>query len=159
MAVPRLPPPGSVRMKLMMRFVAISVWLYRRSGGRIGGTFAGAPVLLLEHIGRKSGRHRTVPVCYLSNGEDLVIAAARAGSDVNPAWWLNLQANPHTSVTIGSDRRAVTVRQATAAEKQELWPRLIALSGDYAVYQRRTGRDIPVVVLSPATESAGYIGQ
>jgi F420H(2)-dependent quinone reductase len=153
MAVPRLPPPGSIRLKLMMRFVAIGVWLYRRTGGRLAGKFAGAPVLLLDHVGRKSGRHRTVPVCYLSDGQDLVIAAARAGSDVSPAWWLNLQAQPRTSVTIGSDRREVTARQATAEEKQKLWPRLVELSGDYAVYQRRTRRDIPLVILSPATHA------
>ncbi len=154
MAAPKLPPPGSTRLKLMMRFVAISVWLYRRTGGRLAGKFAGAPVLLLDHVGRKSGRRRTVPVCYMIDGEDLVIAAARAGSEVDPAWWLNLQAHPHTSVMIGSDRREVIARQATAEEKQKLWPRMVELSGDYAVYQNRTERDIPVVVLSPAAHAS-----
>ena len=154
MAAPRLPPPGSIRLKLMMRFVAISVWLYRRTGGRVAGKFAGTPVLLLDHVGRKSARRRAVPVCYMLDGADLVIVAARAGSDVDPAWWLNLQAHPHTSVTIGSDRREVIARQATAEEKQALWPRLVELSGDYAVYQKRTERDIPVVILSPATQAS-----
>ena len=79
--------------------------LYRRSGGRLGNTVKGAPVLLLDHVGRKSGRARTAPVLYMREGEDLVIVGSRGGSDAMPAWWLNLQANPTTTVQIGTERR------------------------------------------------------
>ena len=110
----------------------------------------GRPVLLLDHVGRKSGRARTAPVLYMRDGEDLVVVALRGGSDAMPAWWLNLQANPATTVQIGTERRRVAVREANAEEKAELWPRLVEMYGDYEIYQRRTEREIPIVILSPA---------
>ncbi len=124
--------------------------LYRRSGGRLGGTLKGAPILLLDHVGRKSGQARTAPVLYLRNGDDLVVVASRGGSDATPAWWLNLQANPTTTVQVGGEHRRVLARQASAEEKAELWPRLVEMYGDFEIYQRRTDREIPVVILSPA---------
>jgi deazaflavin-dependent oxidoreductase (nitroreductase family) len=148
---PAVPPPGTFRAKLLNAGVAANVALYRRTSGRLGGKMKGAPVLLLDHIGRKSGQARTSPVLYLVDGENLVIVASRGGSDATPAWWLNLQAKPTTTVTVGSERRTVTARQATAEEKQSLWPRLVAMFSDFAAYQRRTERDIPVIILSPAT--------
>ena len=124
--------------------------LYRRSGGRLGNTLKGAPILLLEHVGRKSGQKRTAPVLYLRDGEDLVIVASRGGSDAMPAWWLNLQADPVTTVQVGSERRRVRAREASAQEKAALWPRLVEMYGDFEIYQHRTEREIPVVILSPA---------
>src|SRR3982074_2448359 len=108
---PPFPPPGSLRLKLTNAFINANVFLYRRSGGRISGKLKGAPVLLLDHVGRRSGQPRTSPVLYLEDGGDLVIVGSRAGSDATPAWWLNLQASPATSVQIGSERRAVVARQ------------------------------------------------
>src|SRR5215212_1711841 len=127
-----------------------NVKLYRLSGGKLGGKFSGAPVLLLDHIGRKTGRRRTTPVLYMPDGDDLIVVASRGGSDANPAWWLNLKANPQTTVQVGSERRRVVAREATPEEKQRLWPRLVDVYSDYEVYQRRTERQIPVIVLSPA---------
>jgi F420H(2)-dependent quinone reductase len=147
---PPMPPPGSLRAKVANAFINANVFLYRRSGGRIGGKFKGAPVLLLDHVGRKTGRARTSPVLYLEDGPNLVVVASRGGSDARPAWWLNLKANPETSVQIGAQRRTVVARQTTAEEKAVLWPRLVEMYGDYAIYQRRTDRDIPVIVLGPA---------
>jgi deazaflavin-dependent oxidoreductase (nitroreductase family) len=126
------------------------VVLYRRSGGRLGNSIKGAPVLLLEHVGRKSGRVRTAPLLYMRDGAGLVIVASRGGSDAMPAWWLNLQASPTTTVQIGTERRRVVARKASAEEKAELWPRLVDMYGDYEIYRRRTEREIPVVILSPA---------
>jgi F420H(2)-dependent quinone reductase len=125
-------------------------WLYRVSGGRLGGRLAGAPVLLLDHVGRRSGTARTTPLVYTRDGPDYVIVASRAGSDVDPAWWLNLKARPATSVRVGSERRAVVARQATPEEKARLWPRVCETYSDYAAYQRRTKREIPVIILTPA---------
>src|SRR5438105_13564802 len=145
---PPVPPPGSLRLKLANTFIDANVFLYRCSGGRLGGKVKGAPVLLLDHVGRKSGRARTSPVLYLEDGSNLVVVASRGGSDATPAWWLNLKASPETSAQIGSQRRAVVARQATTEEKAVLWPRLVEMYGDYARYQQRTDRDIAVTILS-----------
>jgi deazaflavin-dependent oxidoreductase (nitroreductase family) len=147
---PPFPSPGSLRLKLLNALTGANVKLYRLSGGRLGGKVSGAPVLLLDHIGRKTGRPRTTPVLYMPDGDNLIVVASRAGSDVDPAWWLNLKANPATTVQVGSERRRVVARQATPEEKQGLWPRLVDAYSDYAVYQRRTAREIPVIVLAPA---------
>jgi F420H(2)-dependent quinone reductase len=149
-ASPPVPPPGTLRAKVVNAFTTANVIVYRRSGGRLGGSLKGAPVLLLDHVGRKSGRARTSPLLYMRDGKDVVIVASRGGSDAMPAWWLNLQANPTTTVQIGTERRRVTAREASAEEKAELWPRLVEMYGDFEIYQRRTDREIPVVILSPA---------
>lgn len=150
MAPPPFPPPGSLRLKLVNAMTRANVVVYRLSGGRLGNTVKGAPVLLLDHVGRRSGQARTAPVLYMEDGSDLVVVASRGGSDATPAWWLNLRTNPATTVQTGSQRRNVVARQATAEEKQRLWPRLVDMYPDYAVYQRRTERDIPVIILTPA---------
>lgn len=147
---PPFPPPGSRRLKLVQALPNATVRLYRLTGGRLGGKVKGAPVLLLDHVGRKSGQARTAPVLYLEDGDDLVIVGSRGGSDATPAWWLNLQANPSTTVQVGSERREVVARQATPEEKAALWPRLVDMYENYAVYEARTEREMPVIILSPA---------
>jgi deazaflavin-dependent oxidoreductase (nitroreductase family) len=149
-ASPPVPPPGSLRLKLLNVMTRVQVVVYRRTGGRIGSMMKGAPVLLLDHVGRKSGQARTSPVLYLEDGDDLVIVASRGGSDATPAWWLNLKASPDTTVTVGPEHRRVHARQANGEEKTRLWPRLVEMFPDFAAYQRRTSRDIPVIILSPA---------
>jgi deazaflavin-dependent oxidoreductase (nitroreductase family) len=121
------------------------------TGGRLGGTMnkGKAPILLLDHVGRKSGKKRTAPVLYTTDGDDLVIVGSRGGSDAPPAWWLNLQANPDTTVQVKRDRRDVTAREATPEEHARNWPRLVEMYPDYDVYQTRTDRKIPVIILSP----------
>jgi deazaflavin-dependent oxidoreductase (nitroreductase family) len=147
----RNPAPGSIWIKIVNAATEANVWLYRRTGGRRGGKVKGAPVLLLEHVGRKSGRARTTPVLYLADGDDLVLVASKGGADKDPAWWLNLKSNPDTTVEIGREHRRVHAREATPDERRALWPRLVAMYGDFAVYQARTVREIPVVILSPGT--------
>ncbi len=149
-ASPAFPPPGTLKARMVNRFVAANTRLYRLTGGRIGNKVKGAPVLLLDHVGRKSGQVRTAPLLYLRDGTDLVIVASRGGSDATPAWWLNLQAHPVTTVQIGRERLPVTAREATAEEKARLWPRVVEMYPDYAVYQTRTERPIPVVILRPS---------
>ena len=144
------PKPGTRGFKLWNRITELNVRAYRATGGKIGGTFDGAPVLLLHHVGRKSGERRVTPLLYLADGEDLVIVASMGGTPKHPAWYLTLQADARTEVEVGRDRRQVVARTATAEEKERLWPRLVAMYGAYAVYQERTSREIPVVILSPA---------
>jgi F420H(2)-dependent quinone reductase len=149
-ASPPFPPPRTVRAKLVNVMVNGNVAIYRLSGGRLGNNVKGAPVLLLDHVGRKSGKRRTAPLLHLIDGDNVVIVASRGGSDAMPAWFFNVQANPATTIQIGKERRQVTARQASREEKAALWPRLVEMYPDYAVYQSRTAREIPVVILSPA---------
>jgi deazaflavin-dependent oxidoreductase (nitroreductase family) len=147
---PPVPPPGSLRLRVLNALTQLNTELYRLTGGRIGGRLRGAPVLLLEHVGRRSGKRRTTPLLYLRDGENLVIVASRGGSNVHPAWWLNLKASPRCTVQVGRERLVRTARQASADERAALWPRLVEMYPDYDAYQRRTSREIPVVILSPA---------
>jgi deazaflavin-dependent oxidoreductase (nitroreductase family) len=135
-----------------------NVWAYRLSGGRLGGRFwGGAPVLLLTTVGRRSGAPRTAPLLYLPDGENLVVVASKGGMSHHPLWYKNLEANPRVEVEVGSERRTMVSRRATAAEKAALWPRLVAMYPEYESYQVRTERDIPVVILSPAVDLPGSL--
>jgi deazaflavin-dependent oxidoreductase (nitroreductase family) len=133
----------------MAKVIGLNTFVYRRSGGRIGGTTGGAPILLLEHVGRKSGQRRTAPLCYATDGVDLVIVASAAGSEHDPAWWLNLKAAPRTMVTVGKENREVLAEEATGAERDRLWTLVTAVYPDYDVYRARTSRTIPVIALKP----------
>ena len=151
----KLPPWTPQQERVANVFIKImttlNVWVFRLSGGRLGSRFArGAPVCLVTMKGRKSGESRTVALIYLADGANVVIVASKGGMAKHPIWYLNLVANPRCEVEIGSERRAMTARTATAAEKQSLWPRLVAVYRDYDDYQARTERDIPVVILEPA---------
>lgn len=123
--------------------------LYRATRGRVGGTLAGGPVLLLTTNGRKSGKERTVPLLYLPDGNDLVIVASNGGTVTHPTWWLNLLETPVAAVEAGDRKFRVRARQASAEEKARLWPWLVEMYGGYEGYQRRTDREIPVVILHP----------
>lgn len=139
-----------LRSRAWNRFTRAHVIAYRLTGGRLGGTFRGGPVLLLHHVGRHSGEERVSPLLYLEDGRDLVIVASHGGSHRHPAWWLNLREMHATTVEVGGERRTVMVRQASPETKARLWPRLVEMYPPYADYQARTSRDIPVAVLSPA---------
>jgi len=143
----RPPKPGSAAFKAWSRITDLNTALYRASGGRIGGSFDRAPVLLLHHVGRKSGQERVAPLLYLPDGEDLVIVASYGGAPKNPSWFHNLRARPETVVEVGRERRAVTAHVATEQERARLWPALLELYPAYADYQQRTERTIPLVVL------------
>jgi deazaflavin-dependent oxidoreductase (nitroreductase family) len=139
---------GSVVVKLMS---VANVLAYRLTGGRVGGRFlGGAPVCLVTVTGRKTGEPRAIPLLYLRDGDDLVIVASKGGMSKHPVWYLNLIANPRCEVEIGRERRPMVARRVSAEEKAALWPRLCAMYPDYASYQARTSRDIPVLRLTPA---------
>jgi len=124
-------------------------FFYRLSGGKLGGRLGKSPVLLLNTTGRKTGKQRTTPLLYLRDGDDLVLVASYGGAPTHPVWWLNLLAKPEAEVEIGRKKLSVTARQADAAERERLWPLLVAMYGDYAEYQKKTTREIPVVILHP----------
>ena len=114
------------------------------------GKMGAAPILLLTTMGRTSGRPRTVPLLYLKDDAGFVIVASFAGAPKHPAWYLNLEANPKVELQVGRERFAGTARRASAEEKSRLWPSLIAIYPAYADYQKRTKREIPVVIVSRA---------
>jgi deazaflavin-dependent oxidoreductase (nitroreductase family) len=124
--------------------------VYRASGGLIGHRFPGAPpMLLLDHVGAKSGTKRTIPLVYVRDGDDVVIVASKGGNPRHPAWFHNLRANPDTTIQVGTERRPVRARVANAVERKRLWPKAVETYGGYAGYQRRTEREIPLVILEP----------
>jgi deazaflavin-dependent oxidoreductase (nitroreductase family) len=105
--------------------------------------------MLLTVTGRKTGAPRTVPLIYIEDGGRLVIAAAYAGSDSDPAWWLNLRANPDAVAQIGIRTFPVRAALAPADQRDELWRRLVEMYPYFTGYQQRTSREIPVVMLTP----------
>ena len=124
-------------------------FVYRATGGRIGHRIPGGPpMLLLDHLGAKSGKQRTSPLLYIEDGDDIVIVASKGGYPQHPSWFHNLRANPDTTIQVGSEHRPVHARVATPAERQRLWPKAVAAYGGYRGYQERTGREIPLVILS-----------
>jgi len=125
--------------------------VYEATRGRIGHRFPGAPpMLLLDHVGAKSGTRRTTPLVYVTDGADLVIVASKGGNPKHPAWFHNLRAHPDTAVLVGSERRPVHARVAGPDERPRLWAKAVETYGGYRDYQERTEREIPLVVLEPA---------
>ena len=147
----RVPPPrpGTPLFRAWNAITEGNVALYRLTGGLVGGRLDGAPVLLLHHVGARSGERRVTPLLYLADGADLVIVASMGGAPKHPAWFHNLRAHPETEVEVGRERRAVRAEVAGAGERARLWPRLVEMYPAFAAYQRRTDREIPVVLLRP----------
>ncbi|HEX4244724.1 MAG TPA: nitroreductase family deazaflavin-dependent oxidoreductase [Acidimicrobiales bacterium] len=123
---------------------------FRANQGKVGGPFEGAPMLLLHHTGAKSGTERVNPVVYqpLDSGR-YAIFASKAGADTNPDWYHNLVAHPHTTIEVGTATVAVTCRVADGAERETIWSAQKAAAPGFAEYERKTARQIPVLVLDP----------
>jgi len=135
---------------VLHRLMGVHTVAYRATGGVVGHRFPGfGPVLLLDHVGAKSGKRRTSPLLYLEDGEEVVLVASKGGYSKHPAWFHNLLAHPDTTVQIGSRRRPVHARLADPAERERLWPQVVRMYGGYADYQKRTQREIPLVILEP----------
>ena len=125
------------------------VWLYRRSGGRIGGSMRGAPLLLITTTGRKSGRPWTNPVMYQRDGDGYVVIASNSGKPQHPGWWLNLRAHPEATIQIGREVIPVAATRTFGAERDRLLTLMIKAYKGYADYETKTTRKIPVVRLAP----------
>ncbi|HSQ00627.1 MAG TPA: nitroreductase family deazaflavin-dependent oxidoreductase [Candidatus Dormibacteraeota bacterium] len=138
---------AATRNAMVELFWKVHPRLYRWSGGRIGGSLMGLPVLLLTTSGRKSGQPRTTALMYLPRATDFVVVASVLGEPRHPFWWRNLEADPEATVLVGRSRYAVRAREAVGAEREALWRLVVAKVADYEEYQARTTRRIPVVVL------------
>ena len=120
---------------------------FRANEGRVGGQFEGAPLLLLHHIGRRSGTERVTPMMYQAVGDDLAVFASYAGEDVHPAWYHNLLANPDVTAEVGTDTVALRARDLPADERAPIWEKQKADYPGFAGYEQKTSRTIPVVLL------------
>jgi deazaflavin-dependent oxidoreductase (nitroreductase family) len=125
------------------------------TGGRLGWSAGSMPVLELTTTGRKSGQKRSVMLTSpIQEGDAIVVVASRGGDDVHPAWFLNLQADPDVDVSFkGAPAEPMTAHVATAEERDRLWPQVTADYKNYADYQKKTDREIPLVLLTPRAPS------
>jgi deazaflavin-dependent oxidoreductase (nitroreductase family) len=120
---------------------------FRANGGKVGGPFEGAPMILVTHRGAKSGTEYTTPLVYSRSGDAFVIIASKAGAPDDPQWFRNLQANPDVTVEVGSERFAARARVAEGDERDSLYAAQAALMPNFDEYAAKTTRRIPVVVL------------
>ncbi|HKE65645.1 MAG TPA: nitroreductase family deazaflavin-dependent oxidoreductase [Micromonosporaceae bacterium] len=129
------------------KWVRDQVEKYESSGGTDGTTLRGMPVVIVTMRGARSGRLRKVPVMRVEHGGVYAVVASRGGAPKNPLWYYNLVANPDVEVQDGALRKDVTARQVFGEEKAQWWKRAVAAYPDYAHYQEKTDRQIPVFVL------------
>jgi deazaflavin-dependent oxidoreductase (nitroreductase family) len=124
---------------------------FRANGGKVGGQFAGAPLLVLHSVGAKSGKAHVTPVMYQDLGHGRVaVFASKAGAPTNPDWYQNLVANPRAAVELGTETFDVTARVARGEERLRIWSAQKERYPNFAQYERKTKREIPVVILERA---------
>ncbi len=122
---------------------------YEATGGKVGHDWNGTSCLVLRTRGRKTGQVRKFPLIYARDGGDYVIVASKGGAPEHPGWYRNLLAHPDIEIQVRGDVIPVRAHTATAAEKVRVWPLMTAQWPDYDAYQKKTPREIPVVLLSP----------
>ncbi len=122
---------------------------FRANGGRVGGPFERMPLLLLHHVGAKSGKDRINPVAYYRDGDRYAVFASKAGAPTNPDWYHNLKAHPDVTIEVGTDTVEVHAEEATGEERDRLYGAQAEVSPQFAEYQSKTDRVIPVIVLTP----------
>ncbi len=136
--------------RVMGTVLTVHQVVYDRSGGRIGASLAGRPMLLLRTTGARTGQARTAALLYVRDGEDYAVIASKGGDDRHPGWYHNLIADPDVKIQVGTDTVPVRARVAQGDERDRLWAAADAVNkGQYTTYQSRTDREIPVVVLAP----------
>jgi F420H(2)-dependent quinone reductase len=135
-----------------MLIFKVIVFLYNVSGGRIGGKMGKLPILLLTTTGRKTGKKRTLPLTYIMDGSAYVITASAGGADKHPGWFFNIRSNPQAIIHVKDKHIRVTAEIAGQEKKSELWARLVEVAPNFAGYQKRSSREIPMVILHPVEE-------
>jgi deazaflavin-dependent oxidoreductase (nitroreductase family) len=131
----------------------LQIFLYRLTGGRIGGAGKGLKLLLLTTTGRKSGVKHTTPAGYLTYENGYVIAGTNAGMPRNPGWYYNLKTDPRPTIQVNDRVMAVVAEEATGDLRGQLWERLIEQAPSYADYSKRTDREFPMVILRPVVQA------
>lgn len=135
---------------VMGPLLGVHQWLYELTDGRIGATLGGRPMLLLRTVGRRTGTPRTAALLYVRDGDAYAVVASKGGAPQHPGWLHNLRARPDVEIQVGRERMPMRARIAEGEERSRLWARADAVNqGQYSVYQSRTTRRIPVIVLEP----------
>jgi len=124
---------------------------FRENDGKVGGMFEGMPMILVHHVGAKSGEERVAPLVYLPDGDDYVVFASKGGAPENPGWYHNLKAHPETKVEVGDSAFDVVAAEATGDERERLFAAQVAAQPQFGDYERKTDRKIPVIVLKPSS--------
>ena len=141
---------------LAQLFIGAHARIYRLTGGRIGGSIVGQPVVLLTTTGRKTGKARTVPLGSFEDGGDRLVVASAAGSPTHPAWFNNLTANPEVTVQLGPRVYAARAEATSGEERARLWKMIVAKAPVFADYEKKaTGREIPVIRLKETGAAKG----
>ena len=135
---------------VMGPLLTVHQWLYESTDGRIGASLGGRPMLLLRTVGRRTREPRTAALLYVRDANAYAVIASKGGAPQHPGWFHNLTAAPDVEIQVGRDRIPVRARIAEGEERSRLWARADDVNqGQYTVYQSRTKRPIPVVVLEP----------
>ena len=121
---------------------------FRSNAGKVGGYFSGAPMILIHHIGARSGTERVNPLVYLPDGDDMIIAATKGGAPTNPNWYHNLKAHPRITVEVGTATFPVEATETTGDERNSLWRRLVETRPGFAAYETKTSRIFPMFRLT-----------
>jgi deazaflavin-dependent oxidoreductase (nitroreductase family) len=135
--------------KIFRFFLAINVSLYRRTGGKFAGEIKGLLVLLLTTIGRKTGKKQITPLGYLDHDGSYVITATNAGFGTHPAWFHNLKSHPQVALQIGNKQLTAIAELADSTLRQQLWAKFVERAPGYGSYEKRTSRQIPIVLWRP----------
>lgn len=123
---------------------------FRENGGKVGGPFAGASMILVHHVGARSGTERVSPMVWFPDGDRMLVVASAAGSPKNPDSYHNLKANPRVDVEVGTETFPVVAEELDADERAEKWRRITEVAPGFAEYQTKTTRVIPVLALTRA---------
>lgn len=130
-------------------FSGLNSFVYKLTGGRLMGKFQGRPVVLIEMKGAKSGKQRTIPLMYVPHKDGVIIVGSQGGAPRSPVWVKNIQANPDIVAQYKGKRMELHARQVDDAEKEALWPTCVEHYHEFADYQARTDRNIPVFDCQP----------
>jgi deazaflavin-dependent oxidoreductase (nitroreductase family) len=136
---------------IMTPFSRFNAWRYIRSKGKSMGTFLGRDICVASMTGAKSGKRRDVPLMYVPYRDGVILVASLGGAPKHPTWYYNLVKNPDIDVHVKGETLALRARQASPEEKAQVWPICCEHYPDYAIYQARTDRDIPVFICEPRT--------
>jgi deazaflavin-dependent oxidoreductase (nitroreductase family) len=121
---------------------------FRANGGKVGGMFEGASMILVHHFGAKSGTERVSPIVWFPDGDRILIIASKAGAPTNPDWYHNLKAHPRVTVEVGTETFPVVAEELPRAERDEKWAQITSAAPGFAEYQEKTTRVLPVLALS-----------
>jgi len=135
---------------VMKLYTRLNVFVYRTSSGRLMSRFPnGAPICLVTMTGARSGRRRTIPLIHVPHGDQVILVASQGGMSTHPLWFHNVRANPEVCITVQGRTRRMHAHLASDTEKAMVWPVAVAAYPDFAAYQARTDRNIPVFICDP----------